>query len=202
MNNCPGLLQQLQHALRRHGLRTAHFAASDKARSLRRASSPHATRFAGLARGPRYAPGRDSVKGAGSGSIHPFSQRLLQQLQDALGHLVGLSLVVTSSVSLASPQAVKLAHFAAPPLPTEPASLGFGGDPGQAAMLSQAGQMLRHIQPALTAAAAGRPGAPGSPEPAWPERTGSGCCSWCRPSSRRPRRCRGWWTRRPGCSPP
>ena len=54
----------------------------------------------------------------------------------------------------------------------------------------------------LTAGAAGRPGAPGSPGPAWPGRTGSGCCSWCRPSSPRPRRCRGWWTRRPGCSPP
>ena len=66
-------------------------------------------------------------------------QNLLQQLQHTLGDLVRLGLVVTSSVSLASPQAVKLAHFAAPPLPTEPASLGFGGDPGQAAMLSQAG---------------------------------------------------------------
>ena len=54
----------------------------------------------------------------------------------------------------------------------------------------------------LTAAAAARPGEPGWPGPAWPGRTGSGCCSWCRPSSRRPRRCRGWWTRRPGCSPP
>ena len=52
----------------------------------------------------------------------------------------------------------------------------------------------------ITAAAAGHPGAPGWPEPAWPERTGSGCCSWCKPSSRRPRRCRGWWTRRPECS--
>ena len=52
----------------------------------------------------------------------------------------------------------------------------------------------------ITAAAAARPGAPGWPGPAWPERTAPGCCSWCRPSSRRPRRCRGWWTRRPGCS--
>ena len=55
--------------------------------------------------------------------------------------------------------------------------------------------------PELTGAAAARPGAPDWPGPAWPGRTGSGCCSWCRPSSRRPRRCRGWWTRRPGCSP-
>ena len=53
----------------------------------------------------------------------------------------------------------------------------------------------------LTGGAGGRPGAPGWPGPAWPERTAPGCCSWCMPSSRRPRRCRGWWTRRPGCSP-
>ena len=52
----------------------------------------------------------------------------------------------------------------------------------------------------LTAGAAGRPAGPGWPEPAWPERTAPGCCSWCRPSSPRRRRCRGWWTRRPGCS--
>ena len=52
----------------------------------------------------------------------------------------------------------------------------------------------------LTAEAAGRPAGPGWPEPAWPERTAPGCCSWCRPSSPRQRRCRGWWTRRPGCS--
>ena len=52
----------------------------------------------------------------------------------------------------------------------------------------------------LTGGAGARPGAPGWPEPAWPGRTGSGCCSWCRPSSPRPRPRRGWWTRRPGCS--
>ncbi len=34
-------------------------------------------------------------------------------------------LVGTSSISLAPPQAAGLAHFAAPPLPIEPASLGF-----------------------------------------------------------------------------
>jgi len=39
-------------------------------------------------------------------------------------------LAVTSSASLASPQAAKLAHCAAPALPTESASLGFGGGPG------------------------------------------------------------------------
>ncbi len=38
-------------------------------------------------------------------------------------------LAVTSSASLASPQAAKLTRCAAPALPTEPASLGFGGDP-------------------------------------------------------------------------
>ena len=31
---------------------------------------------------------------------------------------------------------------------------------------------------ALPAGAGGRPGKPGWPEPAWPGRTGSGCCSW------------------------
>ena len=52
----------------------------------------------------------------------------------------------------------------------------------------------------LTGAAGARPEAPGWPEPAWPERTGSGCCSWCRPSFPRRYRCRGWWTRHPVCS--
>ena len=106
--------------------------------------------------------------------------------------------------SLASPQAAKLALSVAPPLPTEPASLGFGGG----YPCPRAGQHRRVREraaaqptPELTGAAAARPGAPGWPGPAWPGRTGSGCCSWCRPSSRRPRRCRGWWTRRPGCSP-
>ena len=106
--------------------------------------------------------------------------------------------------SLASPQAAKLALSVAPPLPTEPASLGFGGG----YPCPRAGQHRRVREraaaqptPELTGAAAARPGAPGWPGPAWPGRTGSGCCSWCRPSSRRPRRCRGWWTRRPECSP-
>lgn len=39
--------------------------------------------------------------------------------------------VVTRSTSLVSPQAGKLARSAAPPSPTEPASLGFGGDPNR-----------------------------------------------------------------------
>ena len=37
--------------------------------------------------------------------------------------------VVASSTSLASPQAAKLGHSAAPPFPTQPASLGLHGDP-------------------------------------------------------------------------
>ena len=47
---------------RRHKLRIPRFAASGKAHSLRCASSPHATRFAGLARGPRscgFAAGKE-----------------------------------------------------------------------------------------------------------------------------------------------
>ena len=39
--------------------------------------------------------------------------------------------VVARSTSLASPQAAKLTRSAAPPSPTEPASLGFGGDPNR-----------------------------------------------------------------------
>ncbi len=37
--------------------------------------------------------------------------------------------VIASSISLASPQAAKLTHSAAPPFPAEPASLGFGWVP-------------------------------------------------------------------------
>ena len=39
--------------------------------------------------------------------------------------------VVARSTSFASPQAAKLTRSAAPPSPTEPASLGFGGDPNR-----------------------------------------------------------------------
>ena len=53
----------------------------------------------------------------------------------------------------------------------------------------------------LSPAAAGRPEESDWPGPAWPGRTAPGCCSWCRPSFPRRCRCRGWWTRRPGCSP-
>ena len=64
----------------------------------------------------------------------------------------------------------------------------------------RSGREVRRNFRNLTAGAAGRPAGPGWPEPAWPERTAPECCSWCRPSSPRQRRCRGWWTRRPGCS--
>ena len=41
-------------------------------------------------------------------------------------------LIGTSSASLASPQAAKLTRCAVPPLPTQPASLGLRGAPGEA----------------------------------------------------------------------
>ena len=43
-NNPSGLLQQLQHALRRRGLRIPRFAAGGKAHSFRCGSFPHRTR--------------------------------------------------------------------------------------------------------------------------------------------------------------
>ena len=58
------------------------FAAGGKACSLRRASSPHRTRFAGLRRG--------STGGFGSAQLLSQHQSLLEQLQHALGHLIGL----------------------------------------------------------------------------------------------------------------
>jgi len=56
---------------------------------------------------------------------------LAQQLENALGNLVGLGRVVASFVSLASGQGRKLVHFAAPPLPPRPASLGSRRVPGR-----------------------------------------------------------------------
>ena len=78
----------------------------------------------------------------------------------------------------------------------------FFGSFGRAAWRRSSEGRTKSLLPVrrITAAAAARPGAPGWPGPAWPERTAPGCCSWCRPSSRRQRRCRGWWTRHPGCS--
>ena len=107
-------------------------------------------------------------------------------------------------LALFPPEGETFARSLAPPLPTEPAAYAAGlrREPqrdGHAVPGGKAGSLCSLM---LTAAAAGRPGEPGWPGPAWPGRTGSGCCSWCRPSSPRPRRCRGWWTRRPGCSPP
>ena len=129
--------RERQSRSRRHGLRIPRFAAGGKARSLRRVSSPHATRFAGLARGPPVPQG-------GKMTLYLGKKRERQSRSLFLGYL---------------------------------------GDAW-----------------VLTASAGGHPGAPGWPGPAWPGRTGSGCCSWCRPSSPRQRRCRGWWTRHPGCS--
>lgn len=47
--------------LRPRGLHIIHFRTSAKVHSLRRSSSPHATRFAGLARGPRERRARKEV---------------------------------------------------------------------------------------------------------------------------------------------
>ena len=52
-----------------------------------------------------------------------------QSSGELLPHLSTLTLGVTSFISFASPQAAKLDHFAAPPLPTETTLLGFGRSP-------------------------------------------------------------------------
>ena len=71
---------------------------------------------------------------------------LAQQLEDTLGHLVGLGLVGAKSASFCFPLTRKTAlRSFAPPPPTEPASLGFGGDP---AMLPLATQLLCRAQTA------------------------------------------------------
>ena len=81
--------------------------------------------------------------------------------------------------------------------------LGFGGDLSWDGHAAPGGRVVLHrLMQALIEVAAARPGELGSPGPAWPGRTGSGCCSWCKPSSRRPRLCRGWWIRHPECSLP
>ena len=60
----------------------------------------------------------------------------------------------------------------------------------------------RRFPVGISPAAGERPEEQRWPGPAWPGRSEPGCCSWCKPSFPRPRPCRGWWTRRPGCSPP
>lgn len=88
-------------------------------------------------------------------------------------------------------------HIPSPPNLSSKIGAGLNARPPVVAMVA----MEEQLRQMLTAAAATHPGAPGSPGPAWPGRTGSECCSWYRPSSRRPRQCPGWWTRHPGCSP-
>ncbi len=81
--------------------------------------------------------------------------------------------------------------------------LGFGGDPDWGGHAAPGGRaVLRRLMQALIAAAATHPEVPGSPGPAWPGRTAPGCCSWCKPSSLRPRLCRGCCFLHPGCSLP
>ena len=93
---------------RRHMLRIPRFPTRGKARSLHCSSVPHATRSAGLARGPRAAG--------------PESLLFVQQARHARP-------VVTCFGSLAFPLARKLAPSAAPPFPTRPAPLGSRGGP-------------------------------------------------------------------------
>ena len=74
-------------------------------------------------------------------------------------HVVG-----TSYGSLASPQAAKLVPSTVPPLPTEPASLGFGGGPVIGFVTGAAAPRAARIgitRQALTAAALYRLGPPG-----------------------------------------
>ena len=72
--------------------------------------------------------------------------------------------VGTSYGSLASPQAAKLVPSTVPPLPTEPASLGFGGGPVIGHVTGAAAPWVARIEvtlQALKAAALYRPGPPG-----------------------------------------
>ncbi len=76
-----------------------------------------------------------------------------------MGGIVG-----TSYGSLASPQAAKLVPSTVPPLPTEPASLGFGGGPVFAYVTDAAAPRVARIgitPQALTAAALYRVRPPG-----------------------------------------
>ena len=119
---------------------------------------------------------------------------LLQQLQHTLRHLVGLGSSAQSPLVSVSAWRRKLRPL---PCASSPHAAHAARGPrrdGHAA--PGPGWLCSPVSDCLTGAAAARPEAPGWPGPAWPGRTGSGCCSWCRPSSRRPRRCRGWRTRR------
>ena len=59
-----------------------------------------------------------------------FSRSAQVEESGHAGILSDIVLVVASSVSLVSAERRKLAHFAAPPLPSETAALGFAGGPG------------------------------------------------------------------------
>ena len=86
-------------------------------------------------------------------------RRLRPWTQGPMGGIVG-----TSYGSLASPQAAKLVPSTVPPLPTEPASLGFGGGPVFAYVTGAAAPRVARIvitPQALTAAALYRLGPPG-----------------------------------------
>jgi len=89
-----------------------------KARSFRCSSFPHQTRFAGLWRGPRRFAGcreaRKEPRSPRPRKLHIHHFRLRR----------------------------KLAHSAARPFPTKPASLGFGGGPGGSRDAGERGKSL------------------------------------------------------------
>jgi len=67
----------------------------------------------------------------------PKNKILTSQSTDSFPFPSAPPVVVTSSASLASPQAAKLTRSAVPPLPTKTASLGFRGDPKVASTAAQ-----------------------------------------------------------------
>ena len=123
---------------RRHMLRIARFRRMPKARSLRCSASPGAARFAGPVPGSRTAMPSQADR-----LYATFRLFLAQQLENALRHLVRLGLGVTCSVSLASGECRKLVHFAVPPLPARPASLGPCRVPGRPCRPRLTGSMPR-----------------------------------------------------------
>ena len=97
-------------------------------------------------------------------------------------HLVG-----ARSISLASASRRKFAHFAAPPLPTETTSLGFGGDPsGMISTVAGAKVILTRPADTRRPAALCLPGTPAMRRHRW--RCGSSCRR--SPAAPQPPRCR------------